>query len=142
MSVYVAGIKENGSYANVALSNKASLNVAIADRPSQVRARTLIDVSIMRTTLTVIANTIYTVTPNKTLFMEAFIASSINNSNTVGEWRIQDGTTDKIGFLAGEKAPNNLSIALAEPIPFTTAVKLIQISGDMHVAFWFIGYEE
>lgn len=144
----IVGQREDGVYANSKLSNSNSQMVAIADRPSEVRNRTRVENRIFRTSLTGADTVIYTVTSGKTLYITAFVSSFINNANAIGEWRIRDNETDRIGFVSGEKAvgasaPNTASSpTLPEPIAFTHSVRAYEISGDMQVAFWFIGYEE
>lgn len=140
--------QENGTYANVGSSNSGGLKVAVTDRPSEVRNRVKVEKRIFRTSLTASMTTVHTVTASKTLYVTGFISSSVNNANDIGEWRVSDGVTDKFGFVTGEKvtggvAPSNsTSPDLPEPIPFTSAVNLYEVSGDMQVSFWLIGYEE
>ena len=143
-------MKENGTYDNVGASNSGGLKVAITDRPSEVRNRTRVEKRIFREALTTsaTATVIHTVTPGKTFYLSSFVMSALNNANAIGEWRIRDGTTDKLGFVAGEKAvgaaaPSTAqSPALPEPIPFTTSVNAYEVSGDMQVSLYLIGYEE
>lgn len=142
--------KENGNFDNIGASNSGGLKVAITDRPSEVRNRTRVEKQIFREALTAsaTATVIHTVTPGKTFYLSSFVMSALNNANAIGEWRIRDGDTDKLGFVAGEKvigsaAPSAAqSPALPEPIPFTTSVNAYEVSGDMQVSFYIIGYEE
>lgn len=144
----LAGRQENGVFANVTVSDSNSLKVAVTDRPSEVRSRVKIQASIFATSLTAAATTIYTVTAGKTFYLESMITSTLNNANAIGEWRIADGATDKIGFLLGEKTAGvpatggGTSPALPEPIPFTTAFNVKEISGDIVASIYIIGYEE
>lgn len=144
----LAGEQENGIFGNVGLSNTSSVKVAITDRPSEVRNRVKVEKQIFNVSLTAANTLIHTVTPGKMLYMESFIASYINNANAIGEWRLRDSTTDKMGFLVGEKVLGGVSPGgatsppLPEPIPFTTSVTVNEISGDIQLSFYFIGYEE
>lgn len=144
----ISGKNELGVFNNVGLSNTNSVKVAITDRPSEVRSRVKIEASIFSTALTGANTVIYTVTSGKILYIESFIVSSLNAANAIGEWRLRDNNTDKIGFLSGEKAIGASSVAvsaspsLPEPIPFTTSVTARSITGTITLSFYLIGYEE
>lgn len=143
-----AGKKENGQYSNVDLSNSGSVKVAVTDRPSEVRNRTVVEAKLNRTALSATNNLIYTVTPGKTLYIESFVASTLNSANEVAEWRLRDASSDKMGFLLGERTLGAGSVAglisppLPEPIPFSSNVSVNEVSGAIEMSFWFIGYEE
>lgn len=140
--------KENGGFDNIGASNSGGLKVAITDRPSEVRNRVRVEKQIFRSVLTPSNTLVHTVTAGKTFYLTSFVMSSINEANAIGEFRLRDGNTDKLGFVTGEKitgaaAPSTAqSPNLPEPIPFTTAVNLYEISGDMQVSFYIVGYEE
>lgn len=144
----LAGQQENGTFSNVGLSNTASVKVAITDRPSEVRSRTKVEARIFNTSLAAASTVVYTVTAGKTLYVESMIISALNNTNAIGEYRVTDGATDKFGYLVGEKAAgvpatsSSSSPALPEPIPFTTNFGVREISGDIILSIYFIGYEE
>lgn len=144
----LAGQQENGTFSNVGLSNTASVKVAITDRPSEVRNRTKVEARIFNTSLGAESTVVYAVTAGKILYVESMIVSVLNNTNAIGEWRITDGATDKLGYLLGEKTAgvpatsNTSSPALPEPIPFTTNFGAREISGDIILSIYFIGYEE
>jgi len=144
----LAGQQENGTFSNVGLSNAASVKVAVTDRPSEVRSRTRIEKQIFNTALTAVSTTVHTVTGGKTFYLESMIISALNNANAIGEWRIADDGVDKIGYLVGEKTTgtaatlSSSSPALPEPIPFTTSFNVREISGDIFLSIYIIGYEE
>ena len=142
------GKQENGAFANVALSNSASIKVAVTDRPSEVRNRTHIHISINRTSLVAAGTTLYTVTAGKTLYIHSISLSMLNTVNSVGEWRLRDSTTVKSAYVLSERAIGasagsaSASPSLPEPMKFSTNVNAIEISGDIEIAGYLIGYEE
>ena len=144
----IAGQRENGTFGNVGLSNSASIKVAITDRPSEVRNRVKVEARIFNTSITTTPTVIYTVTPGKTLYVESMIISALNSSNTVGEYRITNGETDKLGYLLPDKVIGGPSVssatspALPEPIPFTTNIGVRKVLGDISISVFIIGYEE
>lgn len=144
----LAGQQENGTFNNVGLSNSASVKVAITDRPSEVRNRVKVEARIFNQTLTTTPTVVHTVTVGKTFYLESMIISAINSANVIGEWRIVDGTTDKIGYLLTEKTTGSSagtassSPALPEPIPFTTSFSVREVLGDITLSVYIIGYEE
>lgn len=144
----LAGQQENGTFSNVGLSNTASIKVAVTDRPSEVRNRVKVEARIFNTALTGTATVLHTVTGGKTFYLESMVISGINTANAIGEWRITDGVTDKLGYLMGEKTTGAAatstasSPALPEPIPFTTSFGVREVSGDVFLSIYIIGYEE
>lgn len=144
----LAGQREDGVFDNVDLSNSSSMKVAITDRPSEVRGRTLIEIPVVRTALSGTPTVIYTVTAGKTLYITSFSFSMINDANAIGEIRLQDDTIVKDAFLMNQKITGNPSTqsstspSLPEPMKFTTDVNFIQITGTVEIAGFLIGYEE
>lgn len=144
----LSGQQENGTFTNVGLSNTASIKVAITDRPSEVRNRVKVEKQIFNTTLTGTPTVVHTVTGGKTLYLESMVISALNTANVVGEWRISDNATDKIGYLIPDKTSGSpasaasASPALPEPIPFTTNLSVRSLTGTIALSFYFIGYEE
>lgn len=149
VKAHVTGLTESGAYSDVALSNSSSLKVAIADRPSEVRSRTRVIIPVNRTVVPAGATTLYTVTGGKTLYISAFAFSMTNNNNAAfGEWRLRDSTTVRAGYLmpprtGGTPASSaSTSPTLPEPMPFSTNVNVILITGTVEIAGFLIGYEE
>lgn len=144
----ITGLQENGSYADTALSNSASLKVAIADRPSEVRNRTRVIIPVNRTALVAGGTTLYTVTGGKILYISSFSFSQLNDSTSVGQWRLQDSATVRSGFIMAPRSgavPDSATSAsptLPEPMPFTTNVNVVEVSGSIEIAGFLIGYEE
>lgn len=144
----LAGQQENGTFSNVGLSNSASIKVAVTDRPSEVRNRVKVQARIFNTSLTTTPSVVYTVTPGKILYVESMIISALNAANTTGEYRITDAAVDRFGYLLGEKVSGGPSVssvtspALPEPIPFTTNFGIREVTGDVIVSVYIIGYEE
>jgi hypothetical protein len=141
----IIGKQENGTNNNVGLSNSASLKVAITDRPSEVRSRTRVIIPINRTSLTAAGVTFYTVTVGKILYISAFLITQINDAAAIGEWRLQDDVTVKSGFILPDKnvgSPSGASPSLPEPMSFVTNVRGVEITGDIIIAGFLIGYEE
>lgn len=136
----------SNSVSNTAVTT--SLLTAINARPSEVRSRTRVEARILNVALAPANTVVYTVTAGKILYVTSYIISTLNNANAIGEWRIRDNVTDKMSFLTGEKpvgaaAVGSInSLSLIEPIPFTTSVTVNEISGDMRVSFYILGYEE
>ena len=145
----LSGIREDGSYSNVELSNQNSIKVAIADRPSQVLNRVPVYIPVDRVTLSGTPTSIYTVTSGYTLYIQSFLISALNTSTADGEFRLRDDTTERIPFLIPSRvtgsSPSAFSVtapALIEPIPFSVDVNFIEITGNLEIAGFIIGYEE
>lgn len=144
----LSGQQENGTFNNVGLSNTASIKVAVTDRPSEVRSRVKVQARIFNTSLAADPTVLHTVTAGKTFYLESMVISALNNTNAIGEWRIADGGVDTIGYLVGEKTAgaaatsSSSSPALPEPIPFTTNFGVREITGDIILSIYIIGYEE
>jgi len=144
----IVGKKENGIYSSVRLSNSESLKVAITDRPSEVRNRTAIYVSVPRTSLVAGDTLFYTVTTGKILYVTSFVISQLNDANVIGEWRVRDAATVLGAFIMTNKiagaasASSTTSPSLPEPMKFATNVNFVEVTGDIIVAGFLIGYEE
>jgi hypothetical protein len=144
----IVGLQENGVYANSKLSNSSSQMVAIADRPSEVRARTRVIIPVNRTSVPVGATTLYTVTAGKILYISAFSFTMLNDNIAVGEWRLRDSTTVRAAYIMTSRVAGTASAAAAasptlpEPMPFSTNVNAILITGTIDIAGFLIGYEE
>lgn len=144
----IVGQQENGIYANSKLSNSSSQMVAIADRPSEVRGRTRVVIPLNRTALVAGGTDIYTVTIGKILYISAFSFSALNDSIAVGEWRLRDNAAVRAAYIMAPRAgavPDaaaSSSPTLPEPMPFSTSVNLIEITGSIEVSGFLIGYEE
>ena len=144
------GLREDGIYDNVGLSNSASLKVAITDRPSEVRDR--VHVKEFITGVTLGAGTIiYTVPAGYVFYLNSIITSYVNTSVVAnGQWCLQDGTdtADRIPFILGQAAAGAPAVGaspsppLPEPIPFTTDVRAIGLAGTVIASVTVIGYSE
>lgn len=137
-----------GVFQNIKSSGNGNMLVAVGDRPAEVRNRVRVEARIFNTALTGTPVVLHTVTPGKILYVESMIISAVNQANAVGEWRIANGATDKLGYLLAERAIgagaaiSASSPSLPEPIPFTTNFNVREISGDISLSIYFIGYEE
>ena len=144
----LSGQRENGSFSNVGLSNSASIKVAITDRPSEVRNRIKVEKQIFNTLLTTTPTVVHTTTPGKIFYLESMIISALNTANVIGEWRIANGASDKIGYIISDKTTGSpastasASPALPEPIPFSTNLNVRSLTGAIQLSFYMIGYEE
>jgi hypothetical protein len=144
----IVGQQENGIYANSQLSNSGSQMVAIADRPSEVRSRTHININIARTALVAGGTDIYTVTAGKILYVQNFLIFALNDAVAIGEWRMRDNTTVLATIIHSPRVgavPNSADVVgptLPEPMIFSTSVNFIEITGVIEVSGFLIGYEE
>ena len=143
------GRTEDGDLNNVALSNSNSLKVAVTDRPSEVRNRTHVNISIPDTTISPAGTIFYTVTPGKTLHITSFLITQLNISASDGVWTLNDAGTVKSTFLLPARvtgstpgAASSASPTMPEPMMFTTNLRIIEVAGDLRVAGYLIGYEE
>jgi len=145
----LVGKREDGVFANVALSNNESINVAINDRPSELRGRVEFHISINNIALVgAPGTTIHTVTAGKTFFLQSFKLVSLNDSSSDGHWNLTDAgtikdTTPMSSRVAGAPATAaSSSPNLPEPIKFATSIRLEEITGVIEVGGFLNGYEE
>jgi len=146
----IVGFDETLNPINISSSNTGSLKVIEAGRPSEIRGRIRHILPIVRTDL--VNNTPYIVhpiTPGYTLYISSFLVSALNISAQDGQFQLRDGTQVFIDFLIPSRvtgsSPSAFSITaptLPEPLPFTTTLNFLQITGDVEIAGYLIGYEE
>lgn len=135
-------------YEPVGLSPSNSIKVAVTDRPSEVRNRTYVTISIAGTSISATPLVIYTVTPTKKLYITSIITSTLNDQNAQGQWSLRDNGVRIYNTLISNKAVGASSStafaspSLPEPIRVNTNLQAVEISGDIIVAIMIVGYEE
>lgn len=150
LSVKIVGSDATGvEQTPVSSTSSGSLKVAIPDRPSELRNRISVNINIPDTTLVPAGTVIYTVTPGRTLYIQSFLVTQLNIAASDGSWSLNDNTIVKCTFLVparvGGSTPGAAFISsptMPEPMQFTTNVRLVEITGDLRVAGYLIGYEE
>jgi len=145
----IAGRSEDGIYRSAILSNSGSVEVAITDRPSEVRDRISVNINVARTTLTLAGDVIYDVPAGKTLYIPSFYISQINSSTANGEWTLNDESTEKSTFVLSPRESGLVpasaqltSPVMPEPMRFSTSIRVVLLSGNMDISGYFIGYLE
>lgn len=142
-------IEATGIFDFVRLSPSKSLQVAVTDRPSEVRGRTHVEIAVENKALVVGGTALYTVPVGKTLYIQSVLISGVNQINAIGRLAIRDGTTThKVGVMFPEKSIGASSGAavsspsLPEPLTFSTSVRAYALSGSINASISLIGYVE
>ena len=144
----LAGQREDGVFQNVMLANSGSLEVAVTDRPSQVKSRTHVDANISNALLRATSTVIWSVTTGKVFHLVSLGLSMINASVLNGSVEIRDGTAIKLPYImtsqaVGASAAQTVSpTTFAEPIPFTSTVNAVASAGTVTASIFIVGYEE
>jgi hypothetical protein len=149
LQTIIFGKTEANDIDNIALSNSNSVKIAITDRPSEVRNRASILIHIPDTLLTGAGTTLYTITSGKILYIHSFFITQLNAANAIGSWTLNDSSTILSTFLLPQRTSGTLASAssaisptMQEPLAFSINIRAIEVSGDMRISGFMLGYEE
>lgn len=139
----------NNTFKPAAASPSGSLQVAVTDRPSELRNRTRVVIPISRAALDATPTVYYNVTPGSTLYISSFLITALNSSTADGQFQLRDDTTVYVDFLVPSRvsgsSPSAFSVTaptLPEPLPFINNLNFIEVTGAVDIAGYLIGYEE
>lgn len=142
-------VSADGDYAPYQLTASGAIQVAVTDRPSQSRGRTHVDANIENQALDATGSIIYTVGSGKTFYLTAMTISGLNTATGTARLVIRNGSsTNKIPLLIPDRLLGGTgqvqlaAIVFQEPIPFTTDVRAVELSGDITASIMVSGYEE